>query len=690
MNFDTPYHRNDFTKFVQNFLPDDFTPTVQTVDYQAKFTQAVTKLGESKSLDLEVFEVRHTSTQDARVGLSRETFKLMQTCSYRNRALIAFAPADSSGQWRFSLLQIELEQKDKSARLTRNYNNPRRYSFLLGEGSKVKTPQQFLIEKGKITNFEDLQKRFSVEVLTKEFYKELFAWYQWALSGEMGVAFPNETDNKKIEEHLIRLITRLMFVWFIKQRNLIPNEIFDEEELSEILKDFDANSTNSSIYYNAILQNLFFATLNRPINEREFACEGGGRWNEDYGIKTKFRDDAKDTYFKKTQEEIVALFRQVPFLNGGLFECLDKEQNNKIVYFDGFSRARKKRTFIPNVLFFDAEKGLISILKKYNFTIEENTPADVEVALDPELLGKVFENLLGAYNPETKETARKQSGSFYTPREIVNYMVDESLKAYLSTNGIPAVEVGKLFAESTNGISAVVAENIGDRDVTGTVNINDRDVVDTFSTFFSPYNEIEIHAGNLPHWQQKNVWYFITFRLADSLPLHVVEKVKEEREIWLKQHDISNLTKEKKIEYYKLFSERIEDILNAGYGSCALKDPKIAKIVEDALLHFNNQRYIIDEYIIMPNHVHLLVKPLNDNKLPQILHSWKSFTANEINKVLGKKGEFWMKESYDHIVRNLEAFNAFRNYIKNNPVKVPTASLPLSQRISATGMSLVR
>jgi hypothetical protein len=115
---------------------------------------------------------------------------------------------------------------------------------------------------------------------------------------------------------------------------------------------------------------------------------------------------------------------------------LDKEdENGRIIYYDGFSRraGRQKRAFLPNCLFFDVEKGLIPLLEKYNFTIEENTPNDLEVALDPELLGNVFENLLGVYNPETKETARKQSGSFYTPREIVNYMVDESLLAYLNT-----------------------------------------------------------------------------------------------------------------------------------------------------------------------------------------------------------------------------------------------------------------
>ncbi|MDR0547744.1 MAG: restriction endonuclease, partial [Dysgonamonadaceae bacterium] len=256
---------------------------------------------------------------------------------------------------------------------------------------------------------------------------------------EIGVTYPNDTsteaDDRIVQEHLIRLITRLMFVWFIKQKHLIPDEIFDSENLSEILQNFNPTDSKTGNYYNAILQNLFFATLNRPINERAFAVNGGGKGNEHYGIKTLYRDAMEGSYFKKTHDEIIQLFKSVPFLNGGLFECLDKEKDNKgiIMYTDGFSRAKgkQKRAFLPNILFFEPEKGLINILKRYNFTIEENTPQDVEVALDPELLGKVFENLLGAYNLETRETARKQSGSFYTPREIVNYMVDESLKAYL-------------------------------------------------------------------------------------------------------------------------------------------------------------------------------------------------------------------------------------------------------------------
>ena len=176
----------------------------------------------------------------------------------------------------------------------------------------------------------------------------------------------------------------------------------------------------------------------------------------------------------------------------------------------------------------------------------------------------------------------------------------------------------------------------------------------------------------MPHWQQENVWYFITFRLADSIPAHVIKEIKLDRELWLKKHQKghnNNFTKEELKEYYRLFSERVEILLNAGMGSCVLKDKKIAKIVADALLYFNNQRYVLDEWVVMPNHVHVLVKPLGEYNLTDILHSWKSFTANEINKVIGNNGQLWMHESYDHIVRNERALEAIRNYIRQNPVK---------------------
>ena len=118
-----------------------------------------------------------------------------------------------------------------------------------------------------------------------------------------------------------------------------------------------------------------------------------------------------------------------------------------------------------------------------------------------------------------------------------------------------------------------------------------------------------------------------------------------------------------------MFSDRIENLLNNGHGSCCLADADNAQIVADALLNFNHERYILYEWVVMPNHVHVLVKPLGGNQLSDILHSWKSYTGTAIHKKMGKSGQFWMRESYDHIIRNEKSFAKIKEYIKNNPIK---------------------
>lgn len=464
MEFNKAYNRQEFVNFLQNsFLPDDFIPGETPVEFRTKmnYTLQAVKLGSSESLDLVVYEVRHNSKNDARVSLSKEAFRLLAD-EMEDRALVIFVPQDNSDNYRFSLIEITLDAKNDSSRVARNYSNPRRYSYFLGEGIAYYTPNKYLNAKGRVVNSDDLRSRFSVEVLTKEFYQELSDWYAWAIKI---IRFPNDlndkTDDDKFNnESAIRLITRLIFVWFLKQRHLVPDEFFDEQYIAaNLIEGFNPHAmadlfgkSSESKYYKAILQNLFFAMLNSPITP-----EGGTELSERH-----FRNGRSDydnnklmryeSYFKNPQLFVDLANRTVPFLNGGLFDCLDEK--DKGLYYDGFSdrEAVKKALIVPDYLFFGEEvgknidlsewygdkkkkkvsaRGIIDILKRYNFTVEENTPFDQEVSLDPELLGKVFENLLASYNPETQTTARKQTGSFYTPREIVQYMVDESLVAHL-------------------------------------------------------------------------------------------------------------------------------------------------------------------------------------------------------------------------------------------------------------------
>jgi len=205
-----------------------------------------------------------------------------------------------------------------------------------------------------------------------------------------------------------------------------------------------------------------------------------------------------------------------------------------------------------------------------------------------------------------------------------------------------------------------------EQDVPATVNAWD---------YFNPLTELDVRTGGyLPHWEQGSVWYFITFRLADALPHSVVEKLKKERDEWKRTHNLNHLSREEQSEYYRLFSKCYEDLLNAGSGACVLRDPVVAEIVHGALHFFDGQRYVLDEYVVMPNHVHVLVQPLGKHGLADILHTWKSFTANRINQKLKLAGQVWQHESYDHIVRNDAAMQAIRRYIRENPAKVKGAS----------------
>jgi adenine-specific DNA-methyltransferase len=431
-----------------------------TADYQGLLVIAVElKLRENK--------LSPTRSQLAEISraFNREFMYTPVTILYRYGEYIALANSERSA---YKAKYREGEKVGKVSLLRDiRFNEPHTGHLQILQG---------LVVPDKITTFKDLYKHwtdvFSVNVLNKKFYQELSNWYFWAIKN---VTFPGEPsleeaiiqgkDYKELLQeqkatNVIRMLTRLLFVWFMKEKKLIPEELFDLERIkSDILNQITpyqevgmfTEHNKESVYYKAILQNLFFATLNCPIKadsadkrERGFRLDGTNR-GIDYLMRYK-------KYFKNSEAFLARVNEVVPFLNGGLFECLDDKDNN--VYVDGFTDNKKggDQLIVPDYLFFGLEeetdlseiigiadkknkiaavKGLINILKSYKFTITENTPIEEEVALDPELLGKVFENLLASYNPETKTTARKQTGSFYTPREIVNYMVDESLIAYL-------------------------------------------------------------------------------------------------------------------------------------------------------------------------------------------------------------------------------------------------------------------
>ena len=177
------------------------------------------------------------------------------------------------------------------------------------------------------------------------------------------------------------------------------------------------------------------------------------------------------------------------------------------------------------------------------------------------------------------------------------------------------------------------------------------------------------HGAFLPHWSQEGAVYFVTFRLADSLPRSAVETWVAEREAIAKNAKLLNrqLTMAEQDRLRILFSERVEAYLDKGHGVCWLKEKRIARIVQSTLLHFHGQRYLLFAWCVMPNHIHVVLCPERGHDLSGILHSWKSFSAKKANKALNRTGGFWQAEYYDHIVRDEEDFDRCVEYTYYNP-----------------------
>ncbi|MFW5886851.1 MAG: Eco57I restriction-modification methylase domain-containing protein, partial [Bacteroidota bacterium] len=398
MDFKAIYNRDNFIEFFRDkLLPEDFNQQTEIIepDFKSNYYQAITFLGNTPSLDLNVYEIKHSSEKDARVGLSRDAFKLISRFS-ENNALVLFVPENPTN-FRLSLVTIDPKLDAKGVKILKEYSNPRRYSFVLGEDAKTHTPEQYLIGLGRISNADDLKKRFSVEVVNKEFYGQIAEMFSKLVGGKrkkgnrtveyqrtLELPSVSAENDQKYKEFAVRLIGRTVFCWFLKKKksdNNIP--LIDNDVLSGFAADFTPN------FYHARVEPLFFEILNTAVEKRK-------------------------PEYKKTP------FDTIPFLNGGLFE-----PHTDDYYVKGTPNYALK---IPDEWW----KEFLEILETYNFTIDENTSIDIDLSVDPEMLGRIFENLLAEINPETRESARKSTGSYYTPRDIVEYMVDQSIKQYLS------------------------------------------------------------------------------------------------------------------------------------------------------------------------------------------------------------------------------------------------------------------
>lgn len=190
--------------------------------------------------------------------------------------------------------------------------------------------------------------------------------------------------------------------------------------------------------------------------------------------------------------------------------------------------------------------------------------------------------------------------------------------------------------------------------------------MDPHDLFFDKRAELTITYRNRPHWKRPGKVHFITWRQADSLAKVQLERIKQDRDAWNRKYgmqDIITLPYAVQREHYRLFRDRVEKWLDAGAGSCALRIPEARQVMLETLHLWDGKRYQLGTLAIAGNHVHVLMVPHPGCNLSDIMHSWKSYTAKAINKLLGRRGTFWQEESLDHVVRSAEHLARYERYI---------------------------
>jgi adenine-specific DNA-methyltransferase len=390
MQLNKAYSKDDFKDFLTGFLPDDLNLSEKelVIGSNYKNIKSGLVLGESESLGVKFFYLEHEKEKDPRVALTTEAFKILSD-NWAKKALVVFNSKNSEN-WRLSLMTISFDINEKN-KIVSNLSNPKRKSFFLGPNAKIATANQFLCNKGTVKDFEDLKSRFDVEVVTKEFfnnYKKLYEKLFDYLKNDKAFNVFSAKHGLELEIFGKKLLGQIVFIYFLQKKGWLGAKKGDNISNGDkifLRSLFEKCKQQGKNFFNDYLENLFYDCLNR-IPERA-------------GIFYREKFDC-----------------QIPFLNGGLFEPVnDYKWQSEFIN-------------IPNEIFSNSENsGILDVFDLYNFTIDENTPDDQEISVDPEMLGKVFENLL-------ESNIRKGQGAFYTPREIVHYMCRESLVNYLATN----------------------------------------------------------------------------------------------------------------------------------------------------------------------------------------------------------------------------------------------------------------
>ena len=187
--------------------------------------------------------------------------------------------------------------------------------------------------------------------------------------------------------------------------------------------------------------------------------------------------------------------------------------------------------------------------------------------------------------------------------------------------------------------------------------------------FFNEFVEVRKTGGKLPHWQQPGATYFLTWRLADSIPEELIVEWQAERDKWLAEHT-KPWEPEVEMEYHRVFTMGIERLLDNGHGSCALRRAEVRSVVEDSFQHADGKRYDMHAWVVMPNHVHVLLSMAVGESLEKVVGGWKKFTARRINVILGQEGRLWQKNYFDTMIRDWEHMIRAARYLHRNPAKL--------------------
>ena len=386
IDFTKKYERTNFRSFLREFLPKDYTETENElkIDTDNKYFSKATLLGNVNSLDkLVIIEVERIKSEKSRLAVTKELFRFLELYGYSKALVITFSEKES--HYRFSLIQSELKWTSET-KVKKHFSNPKRLSFLLGVGSKVHTATKHLVEQGRVKDYEDLYGRFNIEIVNNEFYehyKNLYLNLTSKLDKDKEFSTFAKKINLETNDFSKKLLGQIVFCYFLQKKGWLgvdKNKSFGFGDTSFLRNQFIKYENEKKNFFNNFLEFFFYRGLNNQ-NENDYVKEIDCR---------------------------------VPYVGGGLFE-----------YHEGYDW-EKEQLKIPNTTFSNKEaNGILDIFELYNFTVDENETIDIEISIDPEMLGRIFESLLD-------ENIRQKRGAFYTPRNIVKEMCEKSIINYLN------------------------------------------------------------------------------------------------------------------------------------------------------------------------------------------------------------------------------------------------------------------